>query len=481
MFPILFFLLLFAPAQDLARNDLHARAEQARARGDLAAARRIYEQVLAATPRDGRAAVGLGETMLELEDFGAAEELLTRVVRSLPGRPEPRRVLALVYLRLGREKEALAEAEKAVELDPKSAEGYVSYGAALNAVGRSAEAIGAFQKALAIRPRSLPALHGLARVYAVLEDPRAEATFEQVLAIAPKNLPVRFDLIEYLWQARRFEEGNAAMERLLREIPPNPKLHGRYARALMEQNRFVLAAREFERACRGKACDSELLELWASALFENGRFEEAASRYRDAIAASPDRISARHTLGRLLLLKGDAPGAGEELKRAAELRPDSAPVLLDLGRALEASGRLVEAESAYRKALELEPALSRTHYALGTLLARTQRRDEAREHIALYQDYFQKEQQRRLRQSSRRAELNLGWTHLKRNRLEESLAQFRRHPDDVEALRGVAAALSRLGRHAEAAKALEHALVLSPDDNRVQHELDREYTRLRAK
>ncbi len=39
------------------------RAEQARRRGDLATARRLYDQALAVNPEDTRAAVGLAEML----------------------------------------------------------------------------------------------------------------------------------------------------------------------------------------------------------------------------------------------------------------------------------------------------------------------------------------------------------------------------------------------------------------------------------
>ncbi|MDQ2980692.1 MAG: tetratricopeptide repeat protein, partial [Acidobacteriota bacterium] len=157
-----------------------------------------------------------------------------------------------------------------------------------------------------------------------------------------------------------------------------------------------------------------------------------------------------------------------------------AEVALDLGRALEATGKSAEAEAAYRRALALEPNLSVTHYTLGTLLARTGRREEAEQHIELYREYFQKEQERRFRAGSRQAELNLGWMELSAGRAEAALAQFSRHPDDVEALRGAAAALARIGRHEEAVRTLERALLLDPGNRALRYELDREREKTKA-
>jgi len=108
------------------------------------------------------------------------------------------------------------------------------------------------------------------------------------------------------------------------------------------------------------------------------------------------------------------------------------------------------------------------------LLARRGREEEARREIALYQQAFERSQQERFEKGARRAEITLGWTDLSSGKSEEALAQFERHPNDHEALRGKAAALSRLGRHAEAVAALERALSISPEDPRTRYALARE-------
>ena len=196
---------------------------------------------------------------------------------------------------------------------------------------------------------------------------------------------------------------------------------------------------------------------------------------------SPDQLTAHHTLGRLLFLDQKPTEAAAALSRAAELEPGSAAIRLELGRAEEAAGMVDRAEASYREALKLDPSLSKAHYCLGTLLNRTGRRDEARPHIEAYQAAFQKEQEANFSGGSRRAEVNLGWIDLQRGQPEKALAQFERHPDNADALRGAARALIQLGRNAEALQKYERAVALAPDDLALRHELDAQYDRLRKK
>jgi len=344
----------------------------------------------------------------------------------------------------------------------------------LLADGRPDRAAPLFESILAARPGSPVALRGLANSYGALRDPRALETFDRAVAADPNNLPLRVEFAEYLWDTRRFDRGNAEMETVIQKAPGNAKLRVHYGMNLASQSRFAQAAREFDAARRGGIDNADVLFYLGSALWETGKLDEAEKWLREAVQRDPEKAAARHRLGRLLLFRGKSEEAVAELGRAAAQAPDSAEIALDFGRALEAGGKMTEAEAAYRKALALEPGLSVTHYTLGALLARTGRREEAQQHIALYQDYFDKEQKRRFQAGSRQAELNLGWTELDAGQTEKALAQFERHPEDPEGLRGAAMALSKLGRHGEAARRLEHAVLIDPENRGLRWELDRE-------
>jgi tetratricopeptide (TPR) repeat protein len=323
-------------------------------------------------------------------------------------------------------------------------------------------------------PRADPAeLKALAARYAAAGDPRTAETYERAIAAAPGDFPLRVELAELLWRTGERERGNAQMERLLRLVPDNPKLKAHYGVNLAEQGRYVQAAEQLDAARRAGFAGADVLYYLGSALWETGRLDEAALRLREAVAKEPDKASARHRLGRLLIFQGKPADAVVELSRSSELQPDAVDILLDFGRALEATGDLRRAEATYRRALDREPNTPLAHYLLGTLLARTGKRDEATKHVALYQRAFAEDQQDRFRSGSRQAELNLGWTELKKNRFEEALAQFARYPNDAEGLRGAAQALAGLKRHAEALRALERAVLLAPDDRALRFELDR--------
>lgn len=464
--------------------DLPARAEEARRKGDLPAARRLFEEALRQDPSNGPVALALAETLTDMGEARAAEELLLRLVRSLPDRAEPRRALAQAYLaQEGKASEALAEARRALDLDPQSLESHVVLASALRAAGRPAEAIAEIERTAREFPRDPSALHELAMAYAFLEDPKTESAFERAIAAAPGRLDVRFDFVKYLWQVKNYDRGNQEMERVIAAAPPplRSKARSEYASSLMDQQRFTQAAREFERLRKDGARDYDVALLYGASLGQIGRFDEAVKSLREAIAIAPGKLPAHHILGRILLLQQKPEEAATELERAAALEPESAGIQLDLGTAYEAAKKPDKAEAAYRETLRLDGTLSRAHYSLGTFLARTGRREEAGQHIAIYRAAFQKEQEAAFAGGSRKAELNLGWVALRGGQPQRALEQFERHPEDPDALKGAARALVQLGRDAEALKSYERALALAPDNAALRYELGKEYDRVRKK
>jgi tetratricopeptide (TPR) repeat protein len=481
--------LLFASGSAVASPgpthvELLDRGRNARLKGDLVTARRIYEQALAQDPDNLRIALELAETLRAMGDPEAAENLLARFVRSFPDRPEPRQALVLAYLQSGKTSEALTQAKRAVDLDPENLDGHLCLGSALRAAGRPADAVPEFERGTRRSPPDPRALHGLALAYSELGDPRTEDTFQKAVEAAPKNLVARLDFVRYLWQVRNFERGNQEMDRILRIAPASSKLRVEYGANLTQQGRLPEAITQLKKAWADGDREYEAAFFLGVALGQRqvGRFEEAGRWLRQAIAIDPRRQEAHASLGQLFLVQQKPREAITEFELADSLQPDSAEIHLDLGSAYEAAKILDKAEGAYRKALQLDPTLAKAHYMLGTLLARIGRREEAAEQIAVYQTAFQKEQESAFHRGSRRAQLDLGWVELRSGSPQQALEQFERYPEDPDALRGAAWALVQLGRKDEALQKYERAIArTTPEDAGLRYELDREYARLRNK
>jgi tetratricopeptide (TPR) repeat protein len=260
---------------------------------------------------------------------------------------------------------------------------------------------------------------------------------------------------------------------VLASVHDRPDVRVTYATDLLRQWQFERAARQLEQAQAEGATTYQVAYLLGNAWWEAGDIDRAAASFSKAIAMDPSAAPAQHELGRLLIWMGRPGEAVPHLEKAATADA-SAATALDLGRGYEASGRLDAAEAAYRKALILEPSLSPVYYALGRLLKRTGKEDQAAGALEKYRELYEAEQQQHYAETSHRAELDSALQDLRHGDASTALIKFERLGNTTDALIGRANALSRLNRHQEAVLVLERARLLAPKDQQVAYLLARE-------
>ena len=427
------------------------------------------------SPFSAEEALSRGERLLAEKEFTAAEAALREAVRASPKSARALSGHALALLALHREEEGLAEARRAVALAPEDGNVEFRLGLALAENGRPGEAADAFERASRTLPKAVFPLRALAFARGDAGDERAADAFERLLRLAPDDVEARRRYAAYLWEGGKNERGDAVMEEAIRLAPDDASLHAELGAHLPSEGQFATAARELARARDLGLKTAVVLNQLGDAQWNSGALEDAAESFRQVIAANPANFVSQTEMGRLLVFRGFPGEAVPHLAKAAELAPGSVPIALDLGRARESNGDLAGAEAEYRRAVTLEPDLSKTHYALGLVLARRGAAEESRAELATAKAQYDAERARAFEKGSLRVESNLAWVELNRGEAAAALERFRRLSETAETLTGAGAALSRLGRHAEAVKALEKASVLAPDDRKIAARLSREY------
>ena len=220
--------------------------------------------------------------------------------------PDPLLEAAVAALEDGRHEEALARAEEALALAPRSPKALHYRAAALEELGRTAEARAAYERALSLGKN----------------DPEVWLDAARFLVDGlPEEEQERVDLEEGLSRARRggrlmarAEDPGLRVDLLLVE-----------ARALSQLGRAREAFASLERAERTAPGDSEVLREKGLALYELCRFEEAEAALAAAEAADRDDASTVHALGLLAERRGDLDLARRFFKRARRLAPEDFP------------------------------------------------------------------------------------------------------------------------------------------------------------
>jgi predicted O-linked N-acetylglucosamine transferase (SPINDLY family) len=257
--------------------------------GRFADAADAYQTILAATPDDPNALHLLGVVELQQGDAAAAVDHIGRAIAIRPNVGAFHLNHASALRSAGRIDDAIAEAERAIALDPSlAAGGYHIAGLAFADGGQPEDAIFCWRKALEADPNHYEARVHLGRALrAAGEFPAALAEAKTLVARRPDDAIARYELGASLRKLRDHHTAVAAFDEALARDP-------RLAAALVEKG-------------------------WT--LGELDDFEAAAAAFTAAIAIDPKEPSAYLGLGVCHGKLGDPEACARETRQAVVLDP----------------------------------------------------------------------------------------------------------------------------------------------------------------
>lgn len=339
--------------EGLARDWIAAQPGAARARIALAASQ-LQQGRIDAAEHAAREALRLDERMAHAWHYlgvvlhragrhAQAEQAMDRALELLPASPEVHLARAGWRIEQQRLPEALAEAERAVAIEPGDHRTWAMLGDARSRLGLADEAIRAYRAALRLNERDVASREALARLLA--GGGKADA--------AHRTLAER--------------SGARADARTLVALGV----------ADFNRQRYALAEDAFRKAV---ASSPELAEGWEKlgmALARMKRDEDAATALDRALSLEPRLVEARIERAALRARRGDRPGALADARFAAESASDDPRAWRSLASNAVAAGDATAALSAYHRLDTLGGSLTADLAAWGDLLGRSGRRTEA--------------------------------------------------------------------------------------------------------
>ena len=353
--------------------------------------------------------------------IGAARDELAALVLDHPDAPIFQRALAELDVREGRAAEAVTRLEELLSRDLGTNEKIatqVQLAQTLIAQQRYTESGALVEQILAADATNVDALVIRARL-AINED-RPEAAINDLrtaLDASPQNptiltllaqaherngskglaqerlaLAVRASsngveeslrYAEFLARDDKFGVAESVLEDALERRPNSPTLLGGYARLLLQQSKWPEAERVLARleAIKGsEQADRIADEIRVAILSGQQRFDESIGVLRDMWNEAGEKTSAMENLVRTYLQTGKADEAITFLQEEIlSTEPKNLRANLLLGAVHAFKGDTDAAEAQYRKAIADHPDRENGYGALVRLLARTDRKDEARE------------------------------------------------------------------------------------------------------
>jgi len=305
-------------------------------------------------------ALGVGGTVALLA-AGLYQSLRTE--GRLPG-------ISTVYMRYieslfdaGRHEEALDQLHLARTLDIVNEPLVLNNLAnAMQAQGKTSEAIAYYGEAIRIQPDYAMAYYNLAKALAEQGDAaRAVELYRTAVELDPDHVDAHNNLANLLAGQGVVEEAISHYERALSLQPDNAVAHNNLANVLAVHGPVEQAIRHYEQALRLQPDNAAAHNNLAWVLKGAGRRDEALPHFQEAVRLQPDFASPLMGLSWLLSThpedaRRDPERALELAGRALELLPATDPRSLDIAAAAHAAvGDYDRAVELARAAADLAP------------------------------------------------------------------------------------------------------------------------------
>lgn len=368
-------------------------------------ARKRFDKLLAADPKDIRALVAIAE--LRSQAGGGKEEvagLLANAIKLNPTIAFPRLTLVDLYLRNRDYRSALATAQEGVAALADNPELMDALGRTQLASGDTAQAISTFNKMAAEKPRSTEVRMRLAEAHMAANNPAAaRENLDRALEIEPEYLPAQRGLMMLDVTAGRPDQAMVIARRVQSERPTQGigyllagdiETSRKAWDAALAQYRAALsrepstAAAVKVHAALGRAKKDAEADLFASSwkkehpqdtdfktylgdlALSHSEFARAESEFLAVLSLQPDNPVALNNLA-WISNKLKKPGATAYAEKANALRPNQPAFMDTLATVLADAGQSGKALELQKRAVSLQPDAPALRMNLAKLYIKT--------------------------------------------------------------------------------------------------------------
>ena len=215
----------------------------------------------------------------------------------------------------------LAEAERlakeTLERDANHIEGHILMGSVLFAQKDKEKALAELNRAIELNPQRVESYLSLARFFIVnAERDKAEETFKKALSIGPNSPLAHSEYGKFLVQGNRLPEAEAELNKAV-EVGPTDRNARFVLASFYLVNKQLDKAEATFKALAGLDSDKPESQVVLADFYSSvGRLDESVKIYQDILAKSPDFMQGRYRLAEILLARGDTPGATAQVDEA---------------------------------------------------------------------------------------------------------------------------------------------------------------------
>jgi len=312
-----------------------------------------YQRAAALDPKMSAAYVNLGMLLLDNHEDAAAVAPLRKAVELLPAESRPRYLLAVALDRSGDRAGASEAFEGLLHLDPNDITA-IEYLAWMNLRnGKPAEAEARFRRAVEVQPKGADGFRGLAESLQAQKKPEAVTVYRQYLALRPNDTEAHARFVNLLVDQGQNDAALAELDRADAGKPSVPSLKLR-ADILIAQKKWADAIATLQQAIALAPDDAQLRGGMGRTYLQVRDFANAEKELKAAIHLDPNKVDYWKDLSSTYYLSKNYPATLVVLDRVDKFETPGPGSWFIRALCYDSLNQPKPALEAYQKFLELD-------------------------------------------------------------------------------------------------------------------------------
>lgn len=311
----------YQPANPTNANLLDLLGQAQVATKDLPSALDTYSKLVNVVPKSAQAQMRLAGVHMLMKNDAAAADDVKHAVQLQPDFLPARVAQIELALRANHADEALDITHELQKTYPKSPTGFFLEGDLMMAQHKPAQAVVAYDKALANAKSGQLMIKSLAAMNAAGKGKEAQARAAQWIKDNPDDLSVSMYLAESELASQDYKSASALLQNVLKRKPNDPAVLNNLAWAY-QQEKDPRALETAEQAFKVGGDNPSVMDTLGWLLVDQGNTARGLPLLQKASGMAPGATAIRYHLAVALQKSGDKPGARKELdKLLAENKP----------------------------------------------------------------------------------------------------------------------------------------------------------------
>ena len=321
-----------------------------------------YEHAVREDPPDWRLHYNFARLLSVYDEQEKRVAQLTTLLESIPHYPLAWMQLGDALSELGDYREAITSYQEAVQLQPDHTAAHADIGIAHDRLGNTSTAQNHFDIAVEDNPQDFSLFVKMGQHKASLKKHQeAIGYFQRALAIDSKSGDVLCGIAFAQFQLGDFEEAVAHYQQALEFMPDKSGTYNNLGNVLVSMEQQEKAIEIFSKALLLSPENTLIRANLANALMDVSLFQKAAEQLTLVLEMDPEYPGLDGVLGLALARNGEYLRAITFFSRAIEKEPDNSSLYLNLGNTLLGIGQISKAVKQYEKVLQYDPANLRVH------------------------------------------------------------------------------------------------------------------------